>query len=116
MIEIHPLRDGDRLAKLYNEKGIKFTDDSIAVVAHSNDEILGCCLFDLTLEKGTVHHIEPADDIMFADGILRSALHVCVENGVFSVFYSESAPIKLIEKLGFIKNDEGKQLNVDKLF
>lgn len=116
MIEIHPLRDKEKLSKLYAENGVSFGDDSIAITAADGDEILGYCLFDLTAECGVVHSVYPIEDIPFADGLLRSALHVCVENGKSTAYYSEGAPMELFEKLGFIKNTEKRELDVDKLF
>ena len=116
MIEIHPLRDKLLLSELYKKHGVAFGDTSIAIVASDGEEVLGCCLFDMTKESGEVHFIEPVSDVMFADGLLRSALHVCVENGVNIVFYSENAPVSLFERLKFIKNADKRELNVDKLF
>ncbi|MBE6798831.1 MAG: hypothetical protein E7525_03520 [Ruminococcaceae bacterium] len=116
MIEIHPLRDREKLVVIYAKYSVPFGDDSIAIVASDGDELLGCCLFDLDKSKETVHYIDPQDDIMFADGLLRSALHVAVENGIESAFYSENAPVSLFERLQFIKNAETRELNVEKLF
>lgn len=116
MIEIHPLRDKVRLSELYTKHNVDFTNDSIAIVASDGDEVLGCCLFDLNVKNGTIHHIEPVCDVMFADGLLRSALYVCVENNVDTVFYSENAPISLFERLQFIKDSENRELDVTKLF
>ena len=116
MIEIHPLRDKEKLAILYKENGVDFCDDSIAIVASDKDDILGFCLFDLKKDKGIVHKISPKDDISFADGLLRSALHVCVENGIMDVFYSENMDLKLLETLKFIKNAQNKELDINRLF
>ena len=116
MIEIHPLRDREKLEVLYNKYSVPFGADSIAIIASDREEILGCCLFDLDESKQTVNFIEPQGDLMFADGLLRSALHVAVENGIMSAFYSENAPVLLFEKLGFIKNAETRELNIEKLF
>lgn len=116
MIEIHPLRDREQLEALYGKYSVPFCDDSIAIVASDGDEILGCCLFDMTNQMGVVHFVDPIDDVMFADGLLRSALHVLVENGVDTAFYSENAPVSLFLKLQFVKNAETRELNVEKLF
>lgn len=116
MIEIHPLRDREKLEVLYKKYSVPFGADSIAIVASDGDEVLGCCLFDLDKSCETVHFIEPQSDVMFADGLLRSALHVAVENGIESAFYSENAPEALFNGLGFIKNAETRELNVEKLF
>ena len=116
MIEIHPLRDREKLEVLYNKYSVPFGADSIAIIASDREEILGCCLLDLDESKQTVNFIEPQGDLMFADELLRSALHVAVENGIMSAFYSENAPVLLFEKLGFIKNAETRELNIEKLF
>lgn len=116
MIEIHPLREKDLLKVLYDKYSVPFGADSIAIVASDGDEVLGCCIFDMTDQKGVVHLIDPVDDVMFADGLLRSALHVLVENGIDAAFYSENAPVSLLSKLKFIKNPETRELDIEKLF
>ena len=116
MIEIHPLRDTDKLCELYKNQSVTMNEYSMAVVASDREEILGFCLFEMKKDGLLVHSLEPKEDAFFADGILRSALHVGVENGVNEAFYSENAPEKLFETLKFIKNAEKKELNVGKLF
>lgn len=116
MIEIHPLRDREKLSVLYKQCGVEFGEDSIAIIASDGEEILGNCLFDLKGDHGVIHSIQPTDDFPFADGLLRSALHVCVENGKTEVFYSENAPESLFSTLKFIKNAEKRELDVNKLF
>lgn len=116
MIEIHPLRDTDKLRELYKTQNVTMNEHSMAVVASDRGEILGFCLFELKNDGLFVHSLEPKEDVFFADGILRSALHVGVENGVNEAFYSENAPVELFEALKFIKNAENRELNVGKLF
>ena len=116
MIEIHPVREADKLIPLYKEAGIELNKNSMAVVAQDGEEILGNCLFDLTDEFFMLHSIQPKDDLYFADGLLRSALHVSAENDIMTAYYSKSAPIDLVNKLGFIKNAEKNELDIEKLF
>ena len=116
MIAIKPLREKDKLLNLYKKANVIMNENSMAVVAADGDEILGVCLFDMTEKQLLIHHLEPANDIMLVDGILRSALHVGVENGKMLAFYSNSAPEKLFKMLNFIKNDETRELNVQLLF
>lgn len=116
MIEIHPLRDKDKLSALFNNVNIPMNENSMAVVASDGDEVLGYCLFDMLEDSLVVYCLEPSNDVMFADGILRSALHVGVQNGKMTAFYTEAAPEKLFKSLGFIRNDETKELNVQMLF
>ena len=116
MIEIHPLRDIENLKKLYKKSNVQMSDCSMAIVASDNDEVLGYCLFDMRDNDLMIFSIEPTDDVSFADGLIRSALHVGVENGRMTAFYAENAPEKLFSTLGFIKNAEKRELNVNKLF
>ena len=116
MIEIHPLREIDKLAELYKSAGIEMTDGSMSVVASDRGEILGFCLFEMNSDNLLIHALEPKEDVYFADGILRTALHVGVENGKNTAFYSEKAPEKLFKSLDFVKNEESRELNVEKLF
>lgn len=116
MIEVRPLRDKEKLAKLYVENNIKMTENSMAAVCTDSNETIGYCLFDMLDDSVILHTLSPKEDLFLADGILRSALHVGVENGKMSAFYSETAPIEVFDKLKFIKNAEKRELNVDKLF
>lgn len=115
MIEILPERNPSVLAPLYNEKGITLGENRIAAIAKAGGEVLGYCLFELTEDKLTVFALEPQNDIMLADGILRSALHVGVANEVMTAYYADTAPENLFKKLGFIGEEE-RSLKVEKLF
>ena len=116
MIEIHPLRDKNKLSALYNECNIEIKDNSIAIVANDGDIIIGSCLFDLCEDCVIIHKVNPDNDYLLADGLLRSALHVGVENGKNSAFYSSASMDKLFESLKFIKNKSKRELDVNKLF
>ena len=116
MIEIHPLRDKQKIAELYIENNVIMNKNSMAVICTDCGDCLGFCLFDLDSEALTLHTLKPENDLFLVDGILRSALHVGVENGIMSAFYSESAPFELLKKLKFIKDIEKRELMVDKLF
>ncbi len=116
MIEIHPLRESEKLSKLYNQNNIEMNENSMAVVCTDSGETLGYCLFDINDEALFLNTLEPRNDLLLADGILRAALHVGVENGKMTAYYTNNAPVDVFLKLGFIKNSKNKELNVDKLF
>ena len=115
MIEILPERSQCALAPLYEKHNIELGADKMASIAKFGDEVLGYCLFELNKDKLTVFALEPQNDIMLADGILRAALHVGVANEVMTAFYEDSVNEQLIKRLGFIGN-EPKSLKVEKLF
>lgn len=116
MISVLPCRDSAKIEELFSKHDLKINKSSGCVIARQNDEILGYCLYSLTSKAMIVFAVEPQNDIPLADGILRSALHVSAENFVLDVFYDDCAPIELFHILGFVKNEEEKRLNIDKLF
>ena len=116
MISVLPCKDKSEIEALFFKHNLKTDEYSSCVIARTGDEVLGYCLYRLDKKTITVFAVEPQSDIMLADGILRSALHVAAENFVLDAFYEEGAPIDLFEKLDFIKNADEKRLNIDKLF
>lgn len=116
MISVLPCKDREEIEKLFKNHNISTDEFSGCVIARTGEEIIGYCLYCLTEKDITIFHIEPKEDILLADGILRSALHVAAENFVLDAFYSDTAPIDLFRTLAFIKNEDEKRLNIDKLF
>lgn len=115
MIQVLPEKDINKLTELYKEKGIEFNENSMAVIARDGQEVLGLCLFEIDKDTETVFHLEPADDIMMADGILRSALHVGVTKNVTNARLGENLDKTVFQRLGFLEED-GKTLKINKLF
>lgn len=116
MIEVRPIKDLAALKDLYIKSDAVFNDSSSGVAAYDRSEILGYCLFYYSDESISVTALEPKNDLFLADGILRSALHVGVENGKNKAFYTENAPFELLDKLKFVKNTADRVLDIDKLF
>ncbi len=116
MISVIPCRDKKKIALLFDKHNIKTDSNSGCVIASTGDEILGYCLYRLDKKTMIVYAVEPQSDIPLADGILRSALHVAAENFVLDAFYDDCAPVDLFRTLAFIKNENEKRLNIDKLF
>ncbi len=116
MISLMPIKDKQQITEYFKKHNLKIDACSGCVTATENNDIIGYCLYRLTKEGITVFAVEPQNDIMLADGILRSALHVAAENFVFDAFYTDTAPVDLFKKLDFIKNADQKRLNIDKLF
>lgn len=116
MITLGPVKDREYIKNLFCEKGLVADEYSGLVVARDKEEILGLALYELDGSKMTVLYIEPLEDIAFADGILRSTLHVAAERGIMDAFYAETLPEDFLNKLGFIKNRKEKRLDIDKLF
>lgn len=116
MISVIPCHDGVKIEELFKKHNLAIDEFSGCVIASQNDEVLGYCLYSLSKIKMTIFAVEPKSDIPLADGILRSALHVAAENFVLDTFYADCAPVDLFRTLAFIKNEDEKRLNIDKLF
>ena len=116
MITVCPEKNREVINKLFLENGLIFNDFSSAVIAKFGEEILGYCLYDLESNKIVIHKVCPEEDIMLADGILRSALPVAAERSIMDAHYSDAAPEELFLKLQFVKNKSEKTLDIDKLF
>ncbi len=116
MLTVLPLRDKAEIYEKFNKYEITADEYSGCVVAESGSEILGECLYKLN-EKGIeILRLEPRNDLALADGILRSALHVAAERSAMDARFSADAPSELFAKLGFIKNEQERTLDIDKLF
>lgn len=116
MLEILVCEDKLAVAELYRKSGLQFDDDKLAIRAMFDDEVLGYCLFDINADTATVFAVEPTDDIMLADGLLRSALHVGNERGITEAFYSNIEYEALFEKINFLEDKEQKKLKLQNLF
>ena len=115
MIEVLPERNEAVLKQLYARSNISYKEGRIASVAKAGAEMLGYCLFELEGEKITVLYLWPENDILLADGILRSSLHVGVVAGVKKAYFEPTAPTALFRELKFI-GDEENSLKIEKLF
>lgn len=116
MISVLPCRDKTKIEELFKKHNLITDEFSGCVIASQKDECLGYCLYRFTKSSMTIFAVEPQSDVPLADGILRSALHVAAENFVLDAFYDDCAPIRLLKTLDFIKNEDEKRLNIDKLF
>lgn len=116
MISLIPSKNEQQIADYFKKHNLVLDDFSGCVTASEGENIIGYSLYRLDKDSMTVFVIEPQDDIMLADGILRSTLHVAAENFVLNAFYNNNSPIDLFAKLGFIKDEQEKRLNIDRLF
>ena len=116
MITVLPIEDNAALEQLFNKEDIFFNSESCGVIANDGNEQIGYCLFSLSNNGAEILRLEPRDNLLLADGILRSALHVAICRGTIKAYYSENAPEELFCKLGFVTDKEKRMLDVTKLF
>ena len=101
---------------LFLENNISYNESSSCLIAADGEEILGFCLFDIDDKKMLVKYIEPLNDVFLADGVLRSTLHIAAERGIINTFYDGTVSDEFLKKIGFIKDEKEKSLDIDKLF
>ena len=116
MLTLAPLKNKAEVEAIFKAKNIPFNEFSGVVTANDGTCVIGMSLYELTNERITVFYIEPVSDIPLADGILRSTLHVAAERSIMSAYYAEPMDISFLKKIDFIKNEEEKSLQIDKLF
>lgn len=115
MIEVLPIRDETKVKDFFESRNYEYKEGCGCVVARCGNDFLGYCTYILDKDKITVLNLEPTDDLMMADGILRSALHVADSRMIDKAFYSADSPEDIFKKLGFIKNQSERTLAIEKL-
>lgn len=116
MIEIKKLNDIDKIKALCKTVGIDCCEYTRVAVMVDGDKQLGYSIFDLQNGYSIIRYLEPIDDLSLADGMLRSTIHISLQQQCPSVYYATTAPEPIFESLGFIMNKEQNQLNTHKLF
>ncbi len=116
MITVLPSKDREEIKRIFSEENVKFCENSGCVIAKFGDEVLGKCLYNLDDNCMTIFKIEPKDDLMLLDGILRSTLHIATERSIMDARYSDVSYESVFEKLGFIKDKNSRTLDTDRLF
>lgn len=116
MITLKTLENKQAVKEYFEKENLDFNDNSNCLCASEGQEVLGYCLFDIDTKKITVRAISPQDDIYLCDGILRSSLHIACERGITDAFYADKAPEKILGLLDFIKSEDEKSLEINKLF
>lgn len=116
MIEILPYRNKQDIEYLYKKNNIEFNNFCLAIKATVKNELLGYALFSIENNIFNLYFVETFEDFYLIDGIVRSALHVGVENGVTEAYCKNNDLILNLQKLNFIKEGTNKEININKLF
>ena len=100
-----------------NSLGLEYKEgETTVLLATEKDKQIGSCVYDVKGDVMTLRDIAPDDDYIMADSLLRSALFVAANKGIFDVFWAEKISADLISKLGFIKNITNCSIDVTNLF
>lgn len=116
MLEILVCSDEEKSRKLFLKNKIEYNSASFAVCAVSGEDCIGYCLFRIEKRTQTVLYIEPVQDLMLADGLLRSALHVGCEREITEAFYGERISSGFLKRINFLENESEKRLKLQNLF
>lgn len=115
MLKILPINEKEKIIHYYQQNNLCCNENSGIVIASFSDETLGFAAFDLFDDKIIITEISPLNDIMLADGILRSALHVADFRGISKAFYNNDKLTELLNQLNFIDNAEKMSIKIEKL-
>ena len=107
------LAEKSEAERFYKKEGLPFTEASNCLCAKDREEVLGYCLFDISNDTMTIEVIEPQNDLMLLDGVLRSTLHIAASRELREANFTDNAPEKIFKTLGFLKEDN--TLNINKL-
>ncbi len=99
---------------IFEKEGLEFKEESDCLCAKDKEEVLGYCLFDIKENTMTIRAIEPQNDLMLLDGVLRSTLHIAASRNIEKAVWSDKAPEKIFKTLGFVT--EENTLNINKLY
>ena len=116
MLQILVCEDINITKDLFKSLNIEYKDDFLAIRAMDKEDCLGFALFCINENTETVFAVEPKEDRMLADGLLRSALHVGCERGITEAFYFGDDYVELYEKINFIEDKEQCKLKLQNLF
>ena len=114
MITLKTVEEKNEAKAFFEKENLEFTEFSDCLCAKDKEEILGYCLFDIKDSIMTIRAIEPQNDLMLLDGILRSTLHIAASRNLTEAVYADKAPEKIFRTLGFVNEDN--TLNINKLF
>ncbi len=115
MISVLPINDINELSVFCKQNSIELLENRGVTIARDGDTVLGYCAYILKNDSITITNLSPEDDIMLADGVLRSALHIADFRNINDAFYQDSVPFNLLLKLGFIEDEHKKTLKIEKL-
>ena len=116
MLQILVCEDKNITENLYQSLNLEYKAEYLAIRAMDREECLGFALFCINEKSEIVFAVEPKEDRLLADGLLRSALHVGCERGIIEAFYSCDDYVELYKKINFIEDVEQNKLKLQNLF
>ena len=116
MIEVNILKDFYETKKIFEDNSIKFENNCFCMAAKDGEQTLGFCLFKYENDVVLIKELHPRNDLMMADGVLRSTFFVASNRGIEKAFYDNRDIEPMLKKLDFIDNTQYKSLKIKKIF
>lgn len=116
MLEIKIVTDMQKVAELCAQCGITDTDRMNVLAATDKGEVIAYTVFMMDEESLTLLRIMPPDDYSWADGMVRSTMHVAVTRGIDKLYFTEEIDGKMLSKLSLVKSEEKRELDAEALF
>lgn len=116
MITVNTLKDFYETKQIYDKYNITFEPNCFCMAAKDGEEILGICLFKYEQDSVIIKEIMPRNDIMMADGVLRSTFFVASNKGIEKAFFDNESLEEIFTKLDFILDKNQKELKLKKIF
>lgn len=116
MIEVNILKDFYETKKIFEDNSIKFENNCFCMAAKDGEQILGFCLFKYENDFVLIKELHPRNDLMMADGVLRSTFFVASNRGIEKAFYDNRDIEPMLKKLDFVDNTQYKSLKIKKIF
>lgn len=113
MIEIKVITDAEKSREYLSRHG---AEGKSLLAATDGEEIIAYTIFSVDGKTAEIQYIVPEEDILLADGMIRSTIHVVLSRGALAVHYADSVSEKLLKTLDFILDSEKKLLDSDKLY
>ena len=113
MIEIKVVENAEKSREILSRHG---AEDKTLLAAADGQEIIAYTIFSVSGKEAKIYFIVPEEDIMLADGMIRSTIHVALSRGATEVYYEDTVSEKLLKTLNFILDSEKRLLDSDKLY
>ena len=116
MIEVNVIKDFYESKNIFNKYNIVFENNCFCMAAKDKEEILALCLFKYDNDSVIIKELQPRNDLLMLDGVLRSTFFVATNRKMEKAFFDNDDLTDIFKKLDFIDNIDIKSLKLKKIF
>lgn len=111
MLEIYPIKENEILKEKFALKGMNATDRSAGYIAYDGGEAVGISLFNVEDKFANIFVIEPENDALLCDSLIRSVINYAANRGVFKLVCATEQTKAIATKLTYLAAD-GEEIDV----